>query len=53
MHCGVILLLLHSDLQNLLIVHKIIEMSLKLIYCLRKSGMPSGENEVLKRHMEI
>lgn len=38
----VILLLLRSDLQNLLRVHKIIQMSLKLIYCLWKSGMPSG-----------
>ena len=48
-----ILLLLTGDLQNLLRILKIIQISLKLIYCLWKSGMSNGENEVFKRHVEI
>lgn len=53
MQCIAILLLLSGDLQNLPIVLRIIQMSLKLVYCLWKSGTASGENEVLKMHMEI
>lgn len=53
MQCIVILLMLPGDLQNLVLVLKIIQVSLKLMYCLWKSGMPSGENEVLKRHVEL